>query len=84
MRDFIVEDDLTIEDAEFEEEPVRKPGETEPGRPNILANIFKLKRRKKPKSRQVDADSEVCDEKEDPTSCFRLFRRTLTMSDCDS
>ena len=74
---YVIEDDLKIED----EESIAKesPSEKISRRHKVqLANLFKTKQRR---SKPRIVKEEECEE---ATSCFRLFRRTLNITDYDS
>ena len=74
---YIIEDDLKIEDEEsIEKECLKRPSE-KISRPHVLAHFFRPKQRSKP--RIVEEE----EEKEEATSCFRLFRRTLNITEYD-
>ena len=77
---YVIEDDLKIEDEEsIAKESLKSPSEKISRRHKVqLANLFKTKQRR---SKPRIVKEEECEE---ATSCFRLFRRTLNITDYDS
>ena len=74
---YVIEDDLKIEEEEsIEKECLKSPSE-KISRPHVLAHFFRPKQRSKPR---IVEEAEV---EEAATSCFRLFRRTLNITDYD-
>ena len=74
---YVVEDDLKIEDEEAVES-LKRPAE-KISRPHLLAHFFQRPKKRRSRPRVVDDE----EEKEEATSCFRLFRRTLNISEYD-
>ena len=78
---YVIEDDLKIEDEEaIEEECLRRPAAAEEkilSRPHVLAQFFRPKPRSKPRI----VEEEECEE--EASSCFRLFKRTLNITEYD-
>ena len=75
---YVIEDDLKIEDEEgIAKECLKSPSEKISRRHVQLANFFKPKQRSRPRI----VEEEECEE---ATSCFRLFRRTLNITEYDS
>ena len=83
---YIIEDDLKIEEEEEETSEclLKRPQSEKTSRPHLpFAPFFRPKKKKRSKSRIVETDEECEEEKEEATSCFRLFRRTLNITECD-
>ena len=83
MQLFVVEDDLRIEEAEGEAkgeaEGSRKQGEKVRSN-SLLLGVFRIKRSRRPKQEKGKEEEQ---EEQESASCFKLFRRTLNLTDCD-
>ena len=78
---YIVEDDLKIEDDETMVTECLGPKQPEKiSRSHVLAHFFQRPKRRS-KVQIVKEEGEEREEKEEATSCFRLFRRTLNIAD---
>ena len=81
---YIIEDDLKIEDEEETVEKsdcLKRPSSEKISRPHLpFAHFFRPKKRSKAR---IVEDEECEEEKEEATSCFRLFRRTLNITEYD-